>query len=115
MARIIKLDQMERRKKRIRSKIMGTKERPRLSLFKSNKYIYAQVINDDEGKTLASFSSFGMKGKSKLEQAKLVGEGIAKEALKVGIKEVVFDRSGYLYAGKIEVLANSARESGLKF
>ncbi|MDO8575340.1 MAG: 50S ribosomal protein L18 [bacterium] len=115
MSRIFILTPKERRHKRIRAKISGTKEMPRLCVFKSNKFIYAQIIDDDAGKTLASFTSAGMKAKSKLEQAKEVGVGIAKKAIETGIKTVVFDRSGYLYAGKIKALADSAREAGLKF
>lgn len=95
-----------RRHKRIRSKISGTSERPRLSIFKSNKWIYAQVIDDDKGVTLAS---------SKGADADKVGTDIAKVALAKKISTVVFDRGGNLYAGKISAVADSARKGGLKF
>ncbi|MCX6716725.1 MAG: 50S ribosomal protein L18 [Candidatus Taylorbacteria bacterium] len=115
MSRTINFTSMERRERKIRAKLSGTKDAPRLTVFKSNKFIYAQIINDDEGKTLAASSSVGMKAKSKVEQAKEVGTNIAKKALEAGITKVVFDRSGYLYAGKIKTLADAAREAGLKF
>jgi len=99
---------MDRRRnhKKIRAKISGTKERPRLSVFKSNTAIYAQVINDDEGVTLAS---------AKGSDAKKVGSEVAKLAKSKKVEEVVFDRGGYIYTGKVKVLAESAREAGLKF
>ncbi len=115
MSRIINLTSKERRQLRIRAVISGTKDMPRLTVFKSNKFIYAQIIDDTAGKTLVSASSVGSKAKSKVEQAKAVGADIAKKAVAIGITKIVFDRSGYLYAGKIEALANSAREAGLKF
>lgn len=107
-------------KMRIRNKISpGSAEKPRLSVFRSNKGIYAQLINDDEGKTLASASSrekgIADKKVPKVEQAKLVGQLIAEKAKEAGIEEVVFDRSGYLYHGRIKSLAEAAREGGLKF
>ena len=107
-------------KRRIRSSLTGTKDIPRLSVFRSNKQIYVQLIDDRDGITLASASStdktIADKAKgNKTEQAKLVGKLIAEKALEKGIKEVVFDRNGYLYHGRIKSLAEAARENGLKF
>ncbi|MDO4673062.1 50S ribosomal protein L18 [Falsiporphyromonas endometrii] len=103
-------------KTRIRSRISGTAERPRLSVFRSNKQIYAQVIDDQTGKTLASASSLklDLKG-TKKEIAAKVGENVAKAANEAGIKTVVFDRSGYLFHGRIKELADAARKAGLNF
>ena len=100
---------------RIRKSVNGTAERPRLSVFRSNKQIYAQVINDLEGKTLASASSLGMEAMPKKEQAAKVGEMIAKNAQEAGISQVVLDRNGYLYHGRVKELADGARKGGLKF
>ena len=102
-------------KYRIRKNVNGTAERPRLSVFRSNKQIYAQVINDLTGKTLASASSLGMETMPKKEQAAKVGELIAQKALEAGITQVVFDRNGYLYHGRVKELADGARKGGLKF
>lgn len=106
-------------KKRIRSKVNGDSTRPRLSVFRSNKEIYAQLIDDVTGKTLLSASSNekGTKKASgdKKEQAKSVGAAIAKKAVEKGIKSVVFDRNGFLYHGRIKALADGARENGLNF
>lgn len=106
-------------KRRIRKKISGSNEKPRLSVFRSNKQIYAQLIDDITGKTLLSVSS---KDKSlteqkvaKIEQAKLVGKLAAEKSKEAGISEVVFDRNGYLYHGRIKAFADAAREGGLKF
>ncbi|MFA6459584.1 MAG: 50S ribosomal protein L18 [Candidatus Paceibacterota bacterium] len=104
-----------RRHARVRAKISGTPERPRLSVFKSHTTIYAQIIDDTKGFTIASFNSNKAKGKTPVEKAKEVGTGIAKAALAVKIKKVVFDRGGYLYAGKIKSVAEGAREGGLEF
>lgn len=98
----------------IRKKISGTLERPRLSIFRSNKEIYAQIIDDNAGNTLASASSVSTKG-SKIEQASLVGKLIADNAKKAGVDTVVFDRGGFLFHGRVKALADSAREAGLKF
>ena len=98
----------------IRKKISGTSERPRLAVFRSNKEIYAQVIDDIDGNTLACASSSAAKG-TKTEQATAVGKLIADNAQKVGIANVVFDRGGFLYHGRVKALADSAREAGLKF
>lgn len=105
----------DRRKKRIRTKISGTAERPRLTVFKSHKYIYAQIIDDTKGHTLVSTDSRGMDAKKPVERAQIVGVEIAKKAKAAKITKVVFDRSGYQYAGKIKMVADSARTGGLEF
>lgn len=97
---------IERRHKRIRSVLSGTSERPRLSVFKSHKYLYAQIIDDTKGHTLAQANS---------DDAKKVGIEIAKKAKALKIDKVVFDRGGYLYTGKIKAIADAAREGGLNF
>lgn len=105
-------------KRRIRKNIFGTSETPRLTVFRSNKQIYAQIVDDNSGVTLASASSLKEKGADKLpkvEQAALVGKLIAEKAKEAGVEKVVFDRNGYLYHGRIKSLAESAREGGLKF
>jgi len=103
-------------KKNIRGKVNGTSERPRLTVFRSNKQIYAQVINDVEGKTVAAASSLKLTTKaSKKEIAALVGDEIAKNTQAAGIQAVVFDRNGYLYHGRVKELAEAARKGGLKF
>lgn len=109
------------RHKRVRGKIAGTNARPRLCVYRSLTQIYAQIIDDEAGVTLCSASTLdpevkkACKGKSKTEQAKLVGETVAKRALDKKIKEVVFDRGGYIYIGRVQALADAARETGLKF
>jgi large subunit ribosomal protein L18 len=105
-------------KARIRGKISGTAERPRLSVFRSNKQIYAQIVDDLSGKTLASASSRTIpeaQGVAKADQAKLVGTKIAEASKAAGVENVVFDRNGYLYHGRVKNLADAAREGGLKF
>lgn len=104
-----------RRKARVRAKIHGTAERPRLSVFKSHRYMYAQVINDDLGKTLAAADSREIKGKTPVERAKALGAEIAAKAKAAKVKKVVFDRGGYIYTGKIRIAADAAREAGLEF
>lgn len=105
-----------KRHNRIRKNLSGTKELPRLNVYRSNTNIYAQIIDDEAGKTLVSTSSLELKlDKNNIETAKKVGESIAKKAIEAKITEVVFDRSGYLYHGRIKALAESAREAGLKF
>lgn len=105
-----------RRQERIRAALAGTTERPRLTVFKSNTTVYAQLIDDSKGTTLASASTTAMKGKGKgLEHAAEVGKTIAKKAAEKNIKKVVFDRSGYIYTGKIKAIADGAREGGLEF
>ena len=110
-----------RRHARVRKKIHGTQDVPRLNVFRSISDIYVQVIDDEAGKTLASASSIdrGLRGKSegvpKVEQAKMVGKLIAERAREKGIEKVVFDRGGYQYFGRVQALADAAREAGLKF
>lgn len=99
----------------IRKHVNGTAERPRLSVFRSNKQIYAQVINDVDGRTLASASSLGMEKMPKIQQAEKVGALVAEKAKSAGIETVVFDRNGYLYHGRVQALADAARQGGLKF
>jgi large subunit ribosomal protein L18 len=119
---ITKLDKNATRKKRharVRAKLSGTSARPRLNVFRSNKHIYAQVIDDLNGVTLASASTIekdlNLESTSNLEAAQKVGELVAKRALEKGIEAVVFDRGGYLYHGRIQALADAARENGLQF
>ena len=102
-------------KYRIRKNVFGTAERPRMSVFRSNKQIYVQIINDLEGKTLASASSLGMEAMPKIQQAEKVGELVAQKAQEAGISAVVFDRNGYLYHGRVKALADGARNAGLNF
>lgn len=104
-----------RRHRRVRGRVIGTEERPRLVVFRSNKYVYAQVINDAVGATLAAASTLGGKKMSQMEQAKLVGVAIAKAAVAKGVTKVVFDRGGFTYGGRIKALADAAREGGLQF
>lgn len=104
-----------RRKARIRAKIHGTAERPRLAIFKSHKYLYAQLINDDKGVTVAAADTRSAKGKTPVERAKEVGIAIAKKAKEAKVTKAVFDRGGYLYIGKIKMVADAAREGGLEF
>ncbi len=111
----LKQQKIERRHKRIRAVISGTAEIPRLSVYRSNKYISVQLIDDEKGHTLAAFSSREAKAKTQKEKAIEVGKEIAKKALALKIERIVFDRGGYLYAGKIKDIADSAREGGLKF
>ncbi|RZK48151.1 MAG: 50S ribosomal protein L18 [Pedobacter sp.] len=113
-----KLSRRERIKKGIRKRLAGSENRPRLSVYRSNKGIYAQIINDTTGNTIVSASSlskdFTGKG-NKSEQSIAVGKLVAEKALAAGVKEVVFDRNGYLYHGRIKSLAEGAREAGLVF
>lgn len=119
---IKKLDRKKvrtRKHKSIRRRIVGTAERPRLSVYRSLNNIFAQIIDDVNGVTLVSASTIEKNGKVELganiEAAKIIGERIAKKALEKGIETVVFDRSGYIYTGRIKALADAAREAGLKF
>lgn len=102
-------------KYRVRNKISGTPARPRMSVFRSNKQIYVQIIDDESAKTLVSASSLGMEKMPKCEQASKVGEAVAQKAIAAGIQEVVFDRNGYLYHGRVKEVADGARKGGLKF
>ncbi len=110
-----------RRKKRIRKKIRGTPERPRLCVYRSLKHIYAQVIDDEQGITIVAASTLSPEIRSevsslkKTEAAKIVGKLIGQKALEKGIKKVAFDRNGYLYHGRVKALADGAREAGLDF
>jgi len=117
--RVEKLSGWERRKQRVRKKIKGTPERPRLNVHRSNKHIYAQIIDDATGRTIVAASTkskelAGLDAK-KVDAAKKVGEAIGKLAMEKGVDKVVFDRSGYIYHGRIKALAEGAREAGLKF
>lgn len=111
----------QKRQRRIRKKVSGTAERPRLAVFRSSKHIYAQLINDVDGVTLASASTLsadvrdGDKHLGNVEGAKKVGAAVAQRAKEAGISEVIFDRGGYIYHGKIKALADAAREAGLVF
>ena len=111
----------KRRHRRVRVKISGTPERPRLNVYRSSKHIYAQVIDDTIGATLASASTVDLEirtevaGKNKKEQAAIVGKAVAERANAAGIDTVVFDRGGYKYHGRVQALAAAAREGGLKF
>ena len=106
-----------RRHARVRAKISGTAEAPRLCVYRSNKNIEAQLIDDTKGNTLVSSSSMSLKleNGSNIEAAKKVGKDIAEKALAKGLKKIVFDRSGYIYHGRVKALAEAAREAGLKF
>jgi large subunit ribosomal protein L18 len=104
-----------RRHARIRAKVKGTSERPRLSVFRSNKSIYAQIIDDEKGVTLVSSSDIKESNGSNIERAKKVGKEIAEKAKEKKITKVIFDRGGYLFAGRVKALADAAREAGLKF
>lgn len=112
-----KLRKRLRNKARIRKRIFGTKEIPRLNVFKSGKHIYAQIINDSSEKTLYSYSSLALKAEKSTpkDKAKMVGQKLAKQVLNKKIKKVVFDRGGFIYHGRIKALAEGAREAGLKF
>lgn len=115
---VSKLDRRNKIRKRIRKELVGTESRPRLSVFRSNKEIYAQIVNDVDGKTLVAASSrdrgVAAEG-NKVDQAKEVGKALADKALKAGIETISFDRGGYLYHGRVKSLAEGAREGGLKF
>lgn len=110
-----KLEKRIRLKKKIRTKVFGTSARPRLSVFRSNEYIYAQIINDETGKTLISFSDLKLKKGTKTEKATEIGTELAKLSITKGIKSCVFDRNGFKYTGRIKALADGARNAGLLF
>ena len=115
------IEKRERRKASIRKKVNGTAERPRLTVFRSSKHIYAQVVNDDTHATLATASTLdealkpSLAGLKKSEKAKKIGAAIAERCKQKGIEKVVFDRNGYIYHGRVSALADAAREAGLKF
>ncbi len=115
---LTKAGRRQRIKYRIRKRLSGSGERPRMTVYRSNKQIYVQLVDDVSGQTLASASSkekeIASQKVNKIDQAKLVGKRIAEKAKEKGIKSVVFDRNGYLYHGRIKTLADAARESGLK-
>lgn len=116
ISKVSRNDVRVERHKRVRTKVFGTHDVPRVCVFRSNTNIYAQIINDEEGITLVSASSQELKGNgSNVEAAKLVGENLAKKAEKAGIKKVVFDRGGYLYHGRVKALADALRDGGLEF
>lgn len=115
-----KLSLRLRRGSHVRKKITGSAERPRLSVFRSNKHIYAQVIDDVTGRTLCAASDLGLKGQladdaNKKDIAKAVGQAVAEKALAAGVQQVAFDRNGFKYHGRVASLADGAREAGLKF
>lgn len=120
MAKKTSRELRQRRHRRIRRKLAGTPQRPRLCVYRSNTHIYAQIIDDVAGHTLVSASTVdrvgrdSLDGQKKLEQAYAVGKLIAERALQVGISEVVFDRGGYIYHGRVRAVADGAREGGLK-
>jgi len=121
MARQNRAEARKKRHRRVRKRVFGTPDRPRLNVFRSLKHIYAQIIDDERGHTLAAASTLDpelrprLKGLKKTEQARLVGELVAKRALARGIKRVVFDRGGYLYHGRVRALAEGSRAGGLEF
>jgi large subunit ribosomal protein L18 len=110
-----------KRRERVRGKIIGTEARPRLSIFRSAKHIYVQAVADDVGRTLAEASTLNkdikgtLNGLKKIEAARIVGKHVAEKLRSIGIEHAVFDRGSYLYHGRVEALANGARESGIKF
>ena len=116
-----KIYQRQRRKRRVRGKVNGTAERPRLTVFRSNKNIYAQIIDDTTGRTLAAASTLDKDIKAKIkngataEAAATIGKLIAERGTKAGVAEVVFDRGAYIYHGRVKALADAAREGGLQF
>ncbi|MEN6434958.1 MAG: 50S ribosomal protein L18 [Anaerolineaceae bacterium] len=121
MAKLSRSDAREKRHRRVRKHIAGTPERPRLCVFRSLAEIYVQVIDDEAGNTIASASTVDqelreqLKDMKKTEQAKLIGKTVANRAKEKGVKEVVFDRGGYQYIGRVKALADAAREAGLEF
>ncbi len=121
MAKLSRAESRDRRHRRVRKHIIGTPERPRLNIFRSEAEIYAQVIDDQAGHTLASASSIDhdlrvkLDGKTKTEQARLVGQLVAERAKTKGVTQVIFDRGGFRYIGRVKSLADGARESGLVF
>jgi large subunit ribosomal protein L18 len=117
MSTLTKREARLRRHRRVRGKVAGTAERPRLTVFRSNRGIFAQLVDDEAGRTLASASwtSLGKSSGSKKEQAEAVGRALAEAAKKAGIERCVFDRGGYLFHGRVQALAEGAREGGLQF
>ncbi|TSC62280.1 MAG: large subunit ribosomal protein L18 [Parcubacteria group bacterium Gr01-1014_48] len=111
----IKTKTRERRHTKVRFSVSGTKEKPRLSVYRSNKYIHAQIIDDENSRTLVGLTSKVISGKNKTETATIAGKKIAEEAKEKKITKVVFDRGGFVYAGRIKAFADGAREGGLEF
>lgn len=112
-----KVESRTRRHRRVRKKVIGTSERPRLAVFRSNRHIYAQVIDDVAGRTLASASTLdeSISGKDPKERAKAVGKAVGDKAKSAGVGKVTFDRGGFMYHGRVQALAEGAREAGLEF
>jgi len=110
-----KRTQRARRQKRIRAKVSGTEQRPRLSIYRSNKFIYAQIIDDTSGKTLVSANDMKLNKSGKVVKAEEIGKLLAKEAIAKKIKKVTFDRGGFIYTGRVRALAEGARSGGLEF
>ncbi|MRX72529.1 50S ribosomal protein L18 [Bacillus lacus] len=119
ITKVSKNETRKRRHARVRAKLVGTAERPRLNVFRSNKHIYAQLIDDANGVTVASASTLdkdlSLESTANLEAAQKIGQLVAERAVEKGVKSVVFDRGGYLYHGRIQALADAAREAGLEF
>lgn len=113
--KITKAAKIQVRHNRIRAKVSGTSEMPRLSVYRSNTSVYGQIIDDTKGVTIVSFSADKAKGKNFIEKSTNAGKEIAKLALEKGISKVVFDRGGFIYTGKVKAFADGAREGGLKF
>jgi large subunit ribosomal protein L18 len=111
----IKKQKVQRRHNKIRATVFGTEQKPRLAVFKSNKYIYGQLINDDKAETILSLSSMKIKGKTFMDRCAETGRELAKLALAKKIDAVVFDRGGFKYVGRVKAFADGAREGGLKF
>lgn len=110
-----KIQNRTRRHARIRSRVSGTAEKPRLAVFRSNRFVYAQLINDETGATLASADSRTLKGENMVAKAAAVGKTVAEAAKKAGVEKVVFDRGGFQYQGSVAAVASGAREAGLQF
>lgn len=110
-----KQDQRLRRRRRIRAKVSGTAAKPRLSVYKSNKFVYGQLIDDEQGNTLVMASSRDTKGENDVARAKEAGKALAVAAAKADISAVVFDRGGFIYTGRVQAFADGAREGGLTF
>lgn len=115
MATLTNKEQRNRRHARVRAKVVGSAERPRLSIYKSNTSLFAQIIDDSKGLTLVSVSSASEKGKTPLERAEVAAKDLAKKAVAKGIKAVVFDRGGFKFVGTVKAFADAAREGGLDF
>ncbi len=116
--KLTKKEQLERRHRRIRAKVSGTSDKPRLSVYRSNKFIYGQLIDDVSGTTVIAVSDMLLNSgtkKSKLEKARIVGAMLGKMAVDKKIEKIVFDRGGFIYTGRVKALADGAREAGLKF